>query len=201
MLVHYKNSSQSHNSLSGYADDHSSIKSFSSIDHKILTDLELDIKHISDWRHQNYLKMNNGKTEFITFRTKSCLKKQYLSDIKVGNDVVKGSETISFLGIILDKELGMKKLIAAKARTAYFNIQQIKKIRKHPTEDEIKMFICSMVLSHLDYCNSMLVNLPKSTLKPLQSIQNYAVKITGKKQKYDMKTCRFLILFVFYVRN
>ena len=46
----------SHNSLSGYADGHSFIKSFSPIDHKILTDLELDIKCISDWMHQNHLK-------------------------------------------------------------------------------------------------------------------------------------------------
>ena len=36
--------------------------------------------------------------------------------------MVKGSETIRFLGIILDKELDMKKFIATKARTAYFNI-------------------------------------------------------------------------------
>ena len=43
----------SHTGLSGYADDHSFIKSFSPIDHKILTDLELDIKHISDWMQQN----------------------------------------------------------------------------------------------------------------------------------------------------
>ena len=59
----------SHNSLSGYADDHSFIKSFSPIDHKILTDLQLDIKHIIDWMPKNHLKMNNGKTEFITSGT------------------------------------------------------------------------------------------------------------------------------------
>ena len=56
-----------YNSLSGYANDHSFIKSFSPIDHNILTELELDIKHITDWMHQNHLKMNNAKTEFITF--------------------------------------------------------------------------------------------------------------------------------------
>ena len=82
----------------------------------------------------------------------------------------------------------MKKFIAAKARTAYFNIQKIKKIRKYLTEDETKMLICSNVLSHLDYGNSILVNLPKSSLKPLQSIQNYAAKIICKKQKYDSST-------------
>ena len=67
--------------------------------------------------------------------------------------MVKGSETIRFLRITLDKELDMKKFIAAKARTAYFNIQKIKKIRKYLTDNETKMLICSKVLSHLDYGN------------------------------------------------
>ena len=51
------------------------------------------------------------------------------------------------------------------------------------------MLVCSNISSHLDYGNSILVNLPKSPLKPLQSIQNYAAKIVCKKnQKYDSST-------------
>ena len=138
--------------------------------------------------HQNHLKMNNGKTQLIKFGTRSCLKKQDWSEIRVGNDVEKGSESVRSLGIILDIELDMKKFISAKARTAYFNIQNIKKIRKYLTEDDTKMLICSMVLSHLDYGNAILMNLHKSTIKALQSIQNYAAKITCKKQKYDSST-------------
>ena len=105
--------------------------------------------------------MNNGKTEFITFGTRSCLKKQYLPEIRVGDDVVKGSETIKFLGIILDKELNVGKFIDAKARTAHFNIEKLNRISKYLTEDDIKMLMCSIVLSHLDYGNATLVNLPK----------------------------------------
>ena len=57
-------------SLSRYADDHPFIKLFSPIDNNILTELELDIKHISEWMYQNHLKMNDAKTEFITFEFK-----------------------------------------------------------------------------------------------------------------------------------
>ena len=39
----------------------------------------------------------------------------------------------------------------------------------------------SNVLSHLDYGNSIPVNLPKATLKALQCMQNYAAKIICKK--------------------
>ena len=105
--------------------------------------------------------MNNGKTEFITFRTRSCLKRQNLPEIRLGDDVVKGSGTIKFLGFKLDKELNMTKFITSKARTAHFNMEKIKGIRKYLTEDETKMLMCSMVLSHLDYGNTTLVNLLK----------------------------------------
>ena len=126
--------------------------------------------------------MNNAKTEFITFGSRSGLKKQYLSEIRVRNEVVKSSETIRFLEITLDKDLEMKKFIATKARNAYLNIKKINKIKKFLTEDETKMLMYSNVLSHLDYGNSILVNLPKSTVKPLQSIQNYAAKIICKSR-------------------
>ena len=54
------------------------------------------------------------------------------------------------------------------------------------------MLMSSNVLSHLDYGNSILVNLPKSTTKSLQSIQTYAAKVVCKKQKYDSSTeCLF----------
>ena len=84
--------------------------------------------------------------------------------------MVKGSDTITFLGIILDKELNMRKFKVAKARTAHFSIEKIKTIRKHLTEDDTKMLMCLVVLSHLDYGNATLVKLPESTLKPQQSI-------------------------------
>ena len=68
--------------------------------------------------------MNNAKTEFITYGSKSGLKKQILSEIRVGNEIVKGSDPIKFLGVILDKDLEFKKFIATKVRNAYFNIKK-----------------------------------------------------------------------------
>ena len=165
------------NNLTGYADDHSFIKPFSPINQNILPELELNIQNISDWMYQNHLKMNNAKTELITFGSRSGLKKQQLPEIRVGNEVVKSSESIRFLGIALDQDLEMKKFISTKVRAAYVNIKKINKIRKFLTEEETKMLMSSNVLSHLDYGNSILVNLPKSTTKSLQSIQNYATKV------------------------
>ena len=80
---------KNHNSLSQCADGHSFIRSFLPIDNNILSELQLDIKNISDWMYQSHLKMNNSKTELITFGSRSGLKKQHLMEIKVRNEVVK----------------------------------------------------------------------------------------------------------------
>ena len=75
--------------------------------------------------HQNHLTMNNGKTEFITFGTRISLKKQDLPEIRVGEDVLKDSETIKFLVLTLDKELNMTKFIV-NTRSAHFNLENQK---------------------------------------------------------------------------
>ena len=64
------------NSLSGYADDHSFIKSFSPIDNNIHMELESDIKHISEWMYQNHLKMNDAKKRTDNLWIKIRPKKQ-----------------------------------------------------------------------------------------------------------------------------
>lgn len=40
-------------------------------------------------------------------------------------------------------------------------------------------------MSHIDYANSLLINLPSSTLKVLQNIQNLAAKLVLKRSKYS----------------
>ena len=74
--------------------------------------------------------MNNVKTELITFGSRSQLKKQHLSEIKAENEVVKGSESIRFLGITLDKDLEMKKFIATKVRKCLPQHQKNKQNQK-----------------------------------------------------------------------
>ena len=77
LFTYYASSLQelfiNNNSLSRYADDHSFIKSFSPIDNSILTELELDIKNISEWMYRNHLKMNDAKIEFITYGSQTGL--------------------------------------------------------------------------------------------------------------------------------
>ena len=44
-------------------------------------------------------------------------------------------------------------------------------------------------MSHLDYGNSLLVGVPKCTIKPMQRIQNMCAKLILERSKYDSSLC------------
>ena len=64
--------------LSGYADDHTIIHSFSPDNNSIKQIIESYIGKIKTWMEESQLKMNDAKTEFIVIGTSSSLWKKYL---------------------------------------------------------------------------------------------------------------------------
>ena len=47
------------------------------------------------------------------------------------------------------------------------------------------MLLCSLLLSQLDYLNSVLTDLPKVTLRPYNYTQRYAARLPYNKTKRD----------------
>ena len=71
--------------LSGYADGHAIIHSFSPHNNNIKQIIEEDIGKIKTWMEESQLKMNDGKTKFIVIGTSSSLRKNTLDSIEIGN--------------------------------------------------------------------------------------------------------------------
>ena len=47
------------------------------------------------------------------------------------------------------------------------------------------MLLCTLVLSQLDYVNSILSRAPKTIIKPYQTIQNFAARVAYKKSRRE----------------
>ena len=48
-----------------------------------------------------------------------------------------------------------------------------------------KMLLCTLVVSQLDYVNSILSRAPTTTMKPYQTIQNFAARIAYRKSRRE----------------
>ena len=63
-------------------------------------------------------------------------------------------------------------------------------IRKYIDIDSTKMLLCTLVLSQLDYANSLLSRTPKTIIKPYQTVQNFAARVAYKKsRREDVNMC------------
>ena len=60
---------------------------------------------------------------------------------------------------------------------------QIGHIRQYLTIDATKSLVNSLVTSHIDYCNSLLNGIPKTTLNKLQNVQNTAARLITRTSR------------------
>ena len=61
------------------------------------------------------------------------------------------------------------------------DIQRIKHLRPLLTEDITRVLELGLVISHIDYCNSLFVGLPETDISKLQRIQNVGAKLVLNK--------------------
>ena len=60
---------------------------------------------------------------------------------------------------------------------AHFHMRSIGRIRNLPTFDATAQLMNALITTHLDFCNSVLYNLPNNKIERLQRIQNQAVSM------------------------
>ena len=90
------------------------------------------------------------------------------------------------LVLFLDKNLTLTCHINETCRKAANAIRSIGRIPKYLTNENLEGLVNALVISRLDYCNSIL--LPKRELDKLQRAQNTAARlITGTKQYHHIK--------------
>ena len=91
-------------------------------------------------------------------------------------------ELTGYLGAYLDSSLSFKEQIKMKCKSAMINLLKIRAARKFLSRKACIKMVISLVISHLDYANSLLVGLPQVSLNKLQRVQNMAAKIVLNKR-------------------
>ena len=81
------------------------------------------------------------------------------------------------LGVVLDKNLKMNYHINSTIRTVNLELRRISQMKSFLPSHVLKTVVSSLVLSRLDYCNSLLAGLPDISINKLQRAQNRAARL------------------------
>lgn len=167
-----------------YADDtqiYFSIENASSSIEK----LNLLISDIKKWMVQRKLKLNDGKTEYILiggrnvnlavpdFQHLACFQGTALSTY------------VRNIGVIFDSSLSFNQHISEVIKVCNFHLRRISGIRKYLDRDSLATLVHAFIISRIDYCNSLFVNLPKTQLKRLQLLLNKAARLILNVGPFD----------------
>ena len=169
-----------------YADDTQLYKSVLPSDVKTLAvTMGQCIEDVKSWMIDNKLRLNSDKTEIILCNPKGSHIPIEVDHIRTENDKLSFSDKAKNLGVYFDSKLSMEHHVNYLCKILSCELRRIGQLSAFLNECSLKTLISSFLLSRIDYCNSLLANLPITTLNKLQRFQNHAARLVLRKKKRD----------------
>ena len=104
--------------------------------------------------------------------------------VYVGDSIIQQSSKVRDLGVIFDQFLSFDDYISSVCKSTHFHLRNIGIIR-HLLSHATAQLIHALISNRLDYCNSVLYNIPKSSILRLQILQNQAARILTRTPRRD----------------
>ena len=148
--------------------------------------IERCVVDVHRWMMANKLKLNEDKTEIQVFGTPQRVGQVNIQALSIaGVSVVVSNTAVVNLGVAFDSELDMSSQISKTVRSAQYHLRNIGRIRNRLTTDAARTLVQSLVISRLDYCNSLLYGVPETTqLIRLRRIHHQAARLITRSDRF-----------------
>uniref|UniRef100_A0A3P9LSI1 Reverse transcriptase domain-containing protein n=1 Tax=Oryzias latipes TaxID=8090 RepID=A0A3P9LSI1_ORYLA len=168
-----------------YADDIQLYVSFKPQDVVKIQTLLKCLDSVRSWMSDNFLQLNESKTEVLVCAPDKCLP-QIVESLGPLASFIKPS--VRNLGVILDPVLSLDCHINSLVRSCFYHLKNIAKLSHILSRSEMEMLIHAFISTRLDYCNSIFTCLNEKSLERLQVVQNAAARLLTKSSKYSHVT-------------
>jgi len=143
------------------------------------------VANVKHWCASRRLQLNTDKTEAIRFGSRAYINNLSSHDrtLTIDETTINTTGVVRDLGVLLDSELSMTQHVAKVA--SVYHVRCLRQIRRRVGQKVTTRLVLVLVMTRLDYCNSLLAVLPQSTLEPLQRVQNCAARLIMNLRQRD----------------
>ena len=134
-------------------------------------------REIVSWTSSNRLRLNPDKTEAIWFASPAGCSRIGSPALQLTGATIIPSQTVRSLGMYLDSSLTMGPHVGRVAAGCYAKLRVLKEAKPFVPHNIFISLIVQLILSKLDYCNSILVNASCRNLNTLQAVMNTAARL------------------------
>lgn len=142
-----------------------------------------DLQHLSNWFKMNKMKLNINKTKCMVLNGNivNC-------NITIDNNFIEQISEIKYLGVIIDSKLNFKTHLDYICKKIAKKLYFFRRIRnKLSVGTSIKIFN-SIVKPHFEFCSTIMLMFNNEMVNRLQILQNKAMRIILKKNRFVSKS-------------
>ena len=110
------------------------------------------------------------------FKSPSCL---------LAQSMIQPTSWCATLAFNYGKILTINDHVSAVVRSCNYNIRQLRAVHSALSQDALRDAAYAVVLSRLDYCNSLYANAPVTQMRRLQMIINIAAHVVSGRRLFD----------------
>ena len=169
-----------------YADDIQLYQSFSPSQSNALSaleNLEACVDEIKAWMMTNSLKLNDKKSEFILCGSKQQLAKFSVPSIRIGDANIPPSNKCRNLGVIFDPNMSFISHLSTVSKSVRFHLRNLDFIQRFLNQTSTEQLVHAFITSRLDFCNSLMYNLPQHHIDKLQRLQNASARLIALSRR------------------
>ena len=126
--------------------------------------------------------------------TRAQLDKISMSELSIDHVKVSAVYNVRNLGTWFDNHLGMKTAINKTCQSGLCHLHNMGRIESFLSFEDRKSIVQAIVMSRVDYCNSLLYGVAATNLSKLQRVQNAAVRLVCSLPRHEHVTSSFIRL-------
>ncbi len=85
----------------------------------------------------------------------------------------------------METDLSFSSHFKAVTKLAYYHLKNIARIRCFVSSQDLEKLVHAFITCRVEYCNGLLTDLPKKSIRQLQLIQNATTRILTRTRKYE----------------
>ena len=143
------------------------------------------VDEMAVWMESNSLKLNRSKTEAIWFSSLRKVNKLPTKQIRILDTFISPSKSVKSLGVFMDRDLSINSLISKMLQAGFSAFRQIRSIKKCLFYESLRTLAVALILSRIDYCNTLLAGFPETQLCKVQSLINITARLITGTRKFD----------------
>lgn len=188
--------------VEGYADDHQLFKKFIPVFQTMVLGSAVNecLRNVSEWMNSFFLQLNKSKTKILVLAPPSIMPSIHIHGTFLDDGCIRFVNCAKNLGVWIDNMLNFKTHVKTVVSSCYKIICELSKIRSFLPQECLNTLATSLVLSKLDYCNSLYYKIGANEINMLQAVQNSAIRLVYGKFKYDRAPISHLFIELHWLK-